>query len=71
MQISPSSLKLKPLSLSQKSIKIPGTLVSPPWIEHWPCIPRVSGSIPGPGNLKKLSIVVIISFKLRLKVAKP
>ena len=25
-------------------------------LEHWPCNPRVSGSIPGAGNLKKLFI---------------
>ena len=25
-------------------------------VEHWPCNPRVSGSIPGTGNLKKLFI---------------
>ena len=25
-------------------------------VEHWPCNPRVSGSIPGYGNLKKLFI---------------
>ena len=25
-------------------------------VEHWPCNPRVSGSIPGVGNLKKLFI---------------
>ena len=26
------------------------------WIERWPCIPRISGSIPGTGNLEKLLI---------------
>ena len=25
-------------------------------VEHWPCNPRVSGSISGTGNLKKLFI---------------
>ena len=25
-------------------------------VEHWPCNPRVSGSLPGAGNLKKLFI---------------
>ena len=33
-------------------------LVSPPWCrdKRWPCNPRVSGSIPCAGNLKKLLI---------------
>ena len=29
-------------------------------IEHWPCNPRISGSIPGSGNLKNLFIVMKI-----------
>ena len=29
-------------------------------VEHWPCNPRVSGLIPGAGNLKKLFIWIKI-----------
>ena len=36
-------------------------------IECWPCIPRVSGSMPGAGNLKKLFIWMKIQMSQRLE----
>ena len=46
------------LGLQAKSLFISFAVVSPRGVgvKHWPCNPRVSGSIPGGGNLKKLFI---------------
>ena len=34
-------------------------------IERWPCNPRISGSIPGSGNLKKLFILMKIHMNVK------
>ena len=34
-------------------------------IEHWLCNPRISGLIPGSGNLKKLFIVMKIHINVK------
>ena len=34
-------------------------------IERWPCNPRISASIPGSGNLKKLFIVMKIHINVK------
>ena len=46
------------ISYDLSATRIPGLLIiffvcpCGVWVEHWPCNPKVSGSIPGTGNLK-------------------